>query len=140
MDLQLLPVERESEISLFTDVWLGANSSDNFQTAAYGAVGADVIKPWIETYFLQRYRTQPNIHHLKVIDTITGEVVAVGAWKFPATTRAEGTENARKSPMEGRKLPEGVNVSLVQVFVDRMMQMEGKLIDATCYGKLTFRF
>jgi hypothetical protein len=133
MMFQLHPAN-ESDIPVFTKIWLAANANSNFQKAAYGSVQEDEIRSWIETHFLHRYRAQRNLHHLKVVNTETQEIVAVGAWRFPANEEFKDETEAQKNPLERMELPKGVNVSLVHAFVGQMMALEGRLIDPTCYG------
>lgn len=135
MNLDLLPLG-ESEISVFADIWLKANANNNFQKAAFGDVDPDAMKRWIGTYFLHRYRAELNLHHLKVVDVEAGNVIAVGAWRFPRNERFEVGKEEERNSMEGMTLPQGVNVNLFQAFVGQMMVMEGSLIDSTCYGML----
>jgi len=72
---------------------------------------------------------------LKVVDSSTGDIFAIGAWRFPFKDEAKAAGSAPENPMKGMTLPEGVNLSVVQAFVGRMMALEAKLIDgATCYG------
>ena len=135
MSLKLLPLE-ESEIPVFADIWLKANSNNNFQKAAFGDVHQDAMKTWIGTYFLHRYRAEPNLRHLKVVDAEAGNIIAVGAWRFPRKERVEVRKEEEKNPMEGMTLPQGVNVNLFHAFIGQMMAMERRLIDSTSYGML----